>query len=137
MRHLKIIIAFIALGSGLLQLEAQNTGPLLTLISDSIQFSGQDTSVASEISITQSTLEWTQGTGEEAYTETFTVTSVTENWDNTTSQGTITYNLQIDDYQAVFTLTGNTEGITAQMVFYTSSTAQEEYIFTINGITYL
>jgi hypothetical protein len=81
-------------------------------------------------------LIWNQLSNEAHNSTEFQIMNSSEQWDITTSTGTISYNLTFDENQGSFTLENTESGIIATLSITTDS-QQKTYTFSILTINYL
>ena len=118
------------------QINAQTETINFTLTSEGLVTLGQDVNVLSTIVIKGDTLIWDQQVEETVNTNTFTIVSRSEDWDQKKSTGTITFNMVIEGYNSEFILTGEKKNLSAHLLIKMSSTEQKEVLFKIDTITY-
>jgi hypothetical protein len=107
-----------------------------TLNSNTISIADEDVLIESTLTKTEDSIIWTQLVDGATEVTTFTIDTISGSWDETTSIGSINYQMTIEDYQANLILTGTASGISATLIFIISPTQVENYTFTINAITY-
>jgi hypothetical protein len=118
------------------ELKAQTIEIDFMITSESINVSGQNVSLASTISKAENTLVWTLLTNENTDVNNFTITSVTGNWNQDTSIGSLSYSLIKDNQLATLILLGQQSGISATLTFKIDDDEEENYTFSINAFSY-
>ena len=112
-----------------------STSSTFTLNCSNATVDNVSSNVFSIIDIQENAIVWTQQTTT-ATAMSFDISSSTGSWDESTSTGQMNYTLTQDGYQADFSVTGTSSGITAAFVFHITDSQQETYSFTVNSITY-
>ena len=97
---------------------------------------GTPSGVASTVEVLEGAVRWTQ---HHAATDTpisFTIVSVSGNWNADASTGQLGYVLDQDGHRAELALTGSGGGIAAEFIFHISDAQREAYGLTVESITY-
>jgi len=83
-------------------------------------------------------LIWTQDNQGTQRLNTFTIDSIEDSWNETDNIGTLTLNLSLNGYKAVFTLSGDATGASAslKLIDGNPNTQDQQFNFSINAITY-
>ena len=116
---------------------AQTTNVDFTLTSNQAHISGQDISITSTIEKNGHTITWTQTNNGKTDTATFTIVGIPQNnWEASSSTGTITYEMNTDGYRCDLFLKGTTLNRYATLTFHLNETEREIYTFYINNISY-
>lgn len=107
-----------------------------TILSNSIFANGQNLNIESAISKTGNTLNWTQTHEDGSEQISFSIVSSSGAWDQSTSIGELTYQLDIDGTQVILVLTGTNSTFSAKLTYILSNSQQQEYSFSNNEINY-
>lgn len=122
------------------KINAQNQDSQYTLHSDSVTAFGLNRTINSIIIVGENDVNWSQTTEIGVESTVFNITGITGDWNESTSIGQITYALNIiegeDEYLATLIVTGTPSGFTAELICIVLETQQDEYLFSINGISY-
>ncbi len=115
----------------------QSTTIDYTLESETVEISGMDVTILSTINKIGNTIEWKQeANGNVSFTN-FQINSVSGDWNQNTSTGSLTCVIVIEDYQGFFVLEGTAVHLTASLSLTKNGTEQQQYTFKTNSITYL
>ncbi len=118
------------------ELNAQTNTLNYTLASSSIYFLGENIALSSTLNISENTLVWSQQAGGNTDASNFDILSSTEDWNQETAIGTISYSLMIDGLQSEFILVGSSSQISATLTIISEIGAVEIYTFNIDSINY-
>jgi len=118
------------------QINAQTDTINFTLTSEGLVTLGQEVNVLSTLIKKGDTLIWDQQIEKGVNTNTFTIVSRSEDWDQKKSSGTITFNMVIEGYNSEFILTGEKKNLSAHLIIKMSNTEKKEVLFKIDNITY-
>ncbi|MCL6293890.1 hypothetical protein [Jejuia spongiicola] len=136
MNHIYKIISFLLIVLSSTSLIAQNSTIDYTITFDKVKIEGQDISVSSTIIKNNNTIVWNQSNNGAFDSSTYTITNTTENWDHSTSTGSISYTMTYEGHQVDLTILGEASGMSAILTFKESDTEQDIYTFKINNISY-
>lgn len=117
-------------------LVAQNNAINFTLESDYIHSTTDIIATSSVFSKNGDVLTWIQTKNAVSDTTLFPITSATENWNQSTSEGHITLNMTYQNYQCRLILSNQESGLQAILTFDVNGTEETEYSFDINTISY-
>ncbi len=103
---------------------------------DKVTVGGQEINVNSAMIKNDNTMVWNQSNNGASDSTSYTITSASEDWNETNSTGTLHYEMSFETYELDLTILGNTTGITATLVFSENGSEEATYTFNINTISY-
>ncbi len=115
---------------------AQSNTMDYTFTFDKVTVGGQEINVNSAMIKNDNTMVWNQSNNGASDSTSYTITSASEDWNETNSTGTLHYEMSFETYELDLTILGNTTGITATLVFSENGLEEATYTFNINTISY-
>lgn len=119
-----------------IQINAQNDTENFIIKSEKVSTEGHDIFVSSTIEKSGNLLVWNQQGTDGINSNSFEIISSEIDWNQEHGTGSISFNMVIEGYQSVFTLTGQSNELSALITITMSSTEQKKYLFSIDTITF-
>lgn len=119
-----------------IQINAQNDTENFIIKSEKVSTQGHDIIVSSTIEKSGNLLVWNQQGIEGINSNSFEIMSSEIDWNQKDATGSITCNMVIEGYQSVFTLTGQSNELSALITITMSNSEQKKYLFSIDTITF-
>lgn len=135
MKHIKHIICSLVIMFSI-SVFAQSGDLDFTLQSNSIEMDGDSNPIASIMTKLGNQFVWKQQNGENEFNTTYNIAYKIENWEQSSSTGTIEYTLEANGFESTLTITGDTNGILATLSSTESNGQIETLSFNISLITY-
>jgi hypothetical protein len=128
-----MLALYLFIGTGLLF--SQNTAVNWSAESGLITVNAVDAELSSLLTKQGNTIVWEQESHETTLSDTFSILSITGNWDNQNALGTITYGLSIDGVDGSLQLNGTTDGITMTLSLSNGNATANTYTLHIDTLT--
>lgn len=136
MKHIfkSILMLLLVLSSS--QLMAQGGSLDFTIESDFFTMSDENYATHSIVVKTGDVFTWTQSKNGYSETTNFTITDFLGNWNQNTSQGSITYNLIYENFHCDFILSDQYSEVSAVIILKDGESEVYRYILNVNTISY-
>jgi hypothetical protein len=107
-----------------------------TLTSNNVSSEGQNIELSTTMTKTENTIVWTQLKNGVSDSSNFTITDLIGYWDESSSIGELIFSLVSEQNDCVLILTGQSDDLSATLIYLLDGVEDDRYLFDINSISY-